>query len=68
MIDTLIIKQSGSHYVFDMIFTDGSSMQVPATYENGYFAIQMPGYTWSAHYERSSRNLVINYEKFRKVN
>lgn len=67
MIDTLVIKESGNHYIFEYTFTDGSSMQVPATYEDDYFSIQMPGYTWSAHYDSSSGYLIINDEQLKKI-
>ena len=67
-LDSFIIKASGDHYVFDIIFFDGSSDSYPATYEDGYFKIQMSGFTWHAFYEESTGYLIMDTQRFRKAN
>ncbi len=65
---SFLIIDKGEHYVFDIEFADGSGSQYPATYEDGYFTIQMSGFAWSAFYDDSSGHLIINGKSFRKVN
>ncbi len=67
-IDSFSVAESGDHYVFNLLFTDDSSMSVSATYEDGYFTLQMPGYTWSAFYDENSGHLILNNQQFRRVN
>lgn len=67
-LDSFIIKESGDHYVFDIVFFDGSGDSYPATYEDGYFKIQMSGFTWSAFYEESTGYLIMDTQRFRKAN
>ncbi len=67
-IASFTISESGDHYVFDLFFGDDSGMSVPATYEDGFFTLHMPGYTWSAYYDDSSGYLILDGRQFRKVN
>ena len=67
-ISAFTIIERGDHYVFELDFAGESSAQYPATYEDGYFTIQMPGYTWSAFYDDGAGHLIMNGQPFRKAN
>ncbi len=62
------IMERGDHFVFELYHYGNASAQYPATYEDGYFKIQMPGYTWSAFYDDGTGQMIMNGVHSRRVN